>query len=150
FLLTALVVYIGAYFRALISIRRQNRAADIAAETTKSCYLGLYAINDEALNGLLSSTVIRNPIALRWRPKITLARLPIIPFQVFFNSLLAPVSDQFVWNRVSRRVQGNDSNSFVVLNAVSPKPHSSFVASRVPIQVEQRLVQEADEHAGHV
>src|SRR5207248_2169910 len=76
-------------------------------------YLGLWCDVDEAIGGLASTLTIPLPIVPRMRaaaasvPGRVLSALAA-PIRASYNAVFAQASDEFIWARVSSRLQGSD------------------------------------------
>jgi hypothetical protein len=94
--------------------RQLGVLSEVAWQTYGEKWLGVSAVEDEAINGLASTLGFRGDIMPRmssWgnSPIARVANSLATPFRVVYNRLVAPIGDQFIWDRVARRLQGTDT-----------------------------------------
>ncbi|HEY0395734.1 MAG TPA: hypothetical protein VGD01_14645 [Candidatus Elarobacter sp.] len=131
-----------------LATRNADRIAVRALQLVQDRYLGLWSHADEAINGLMGTLTAPPPIVPR-RPERArglggrmLAALTG-PFRVTYNGWMAPVSDEFVWDRITKRLQGNDTNRFVVSD-IRREPAPGVPAFPIPVEAESQLLALAD------
>jgi hypothetical protein len=115
-------------------------------------YLGLWSPSDEAINGLASTLFFHGEVTPKWRPYGTsfVARLLTVvvwPVRLFYNSLVVSATNEFIWERVAKRLQGADSPG-IELCRVSRSPCLSFEGwPALPDDVDFELVTTANQNA---
>jgi hypothetical protein len=77
-------------------------------------YLGLWSPSDEAINGLGNTLRLDGDVTPKWQgaEKATLSRLAAIfnwPARALYNAVFARATDELNWERVLRRLQGDDT-----------------------------------------
>jgi hypothetical protein len=89
------------------------------------------------------------------RMKWLFGRMVILPLQLlhrevygpFHNWLVAPMIDEFIWDRLIRKAHGNDLGPVVVVD-VMDAPVRGALCPELPEEVDRTLVEQADQHAG--
>jgi hypothetical protein len=138
--------------RAHWKVHRPHKREKLAFSQFHDRYLGIWSSLDEAINGLRSSQRLRGAIAPRWRAQGAsalgrLASFLSLPFRLLYNRLVAEATDDFIWDRVQKRLQGNDEAG-MELAAVSIAPDPSWGGwPPLPPQAESRLKDWANRNA---
>lgn len=140
------------WFAASTKARRERCAARVAFQRWGDCYLGVWARDDEAVSGLMSTLGFVGEITPRLAPPLArgwrgLATLLAAPVRWLYNGVAAPLSDEFILDRVARRLQGNAAGD-LELAAVTRGPLGGVEGwPELPPELDTRLVDFANEHA---
>jgi Alpha/beta hydrolase family len=134
--------WIGPLVTWLLASRELRRDRKVEQKTAELCsgrFTSISAPLDEAINGLTTTLsfegdlVPRNATRFRW-------------FRSIYNNIIARGADEFVWDRGSSRLQGNDCGGFALTNVLRA-PISEVVPVRLPQEVESRMVVQANQNA---
>jgi hypothetical protein len=108
-------------------------------------WLGLWHPDDEAINGLSSS--IGEPITVipRFRFSYSIYKIFLLPLLIY-NWWIATALDQFLWNRIARKVQGNDQEG-VRLCSVQRSPFARRRWPELLAQISDRMSTLSDREA---
>lgn len=151
FAVTALVRLLS-FARAALKAKSERRTAEGAYRQVGDRHLGLWSEADEAIGGLANTLTAGGAIVPRMSltPRSLLGRVAgfaILPVRAAYNGVMARASDEFVWDRVVRRLQGNDRFSYD-LWAVTPQAVPSAPGwPSVPAGIAEALVENANEEA---
>ncbi len=127
-----LIVGVGLLTKAvrrLWSRRRialDNQAAERAFSWYGHIWMALWSSEDEVINGLVTSLSGAGEIIPRSRfdfRRVGSALWGVVaaPFKLIYNHALAAAGDEFIWDRLRARLQGNDRSGDWV-TGVSPAP----------------------------
>ena len=111
---------------------------------------GFWSTSDEAINGLASTLGFRGEIVPRMRRlrQTLFGRLiwrATYPFAWVYNEVIAKVSDEFIWDRISRRSQGSDIRGRALVE-VRTSPHKDDT-SPLPSNIELKLLELSNANA---
>jgi hypothetical protein len=115
-------------------------------------YLGLWSPSDEAINGLGSTLGFGGDVTPKWGLKeaSTFSRITVFlswPVRAAYNAILARATDELIWDRVAKRLQGNDSPGFA-LRRVTPEPTPGYEGwPAIPTAVNDEMVALANQNA---
>jgi hypothetical protein len=146
---------LGTALATRFNVPRRRRYENQAYAWYGSKWLGMWAHDDEAINGLksvISFEVNVAPRALRWsefsvRSFGDLLKSPFVLLGgPLYNLVVAGPTNAFISDRVARGLQGNDRRG-VNLEAVGPAPARSVWIAPLPLDVGQELSDQADAHA---
>jgi hypothetical protein len=141
-----------AFVRAALKAEAERNAAEQVYRALYVRYLAVWCEADEAIGGLANTLSAEGAIVPRMnlRPRSVLGRLAafaIVPVRAAYNGLIASASDEFVWDRVVRGLQGNDRFSYD-LWAVTRHPVPSIPGwASLPPAIAEALVGAANEGA---
>ena len=153
-----LLAVLGVLIAYVVGPLRSRRREKARRTTAKKCYtrygsryLGIWAPLDEAINGLATTLHLQGDVLPKWGPDRntfwSAAISTIIwPIRRIYNAAFAPIGDDFVWDRVSKNLQGNDISA-AELGLVARGPCFDFAAwPSLPSKINDELVADADQH----
>ncbi len=138
--------------RSRFTARRDRGLDDETYRRYGPCYLGIWSLNDEAINGLARSLRLEGEVTPRWQPPNQSVLYHYFswlfwPVLRIYNAMFARASDEFIWSRVARRIQGNDRSGFE-LTSVASKPCLALAGwPPLPPGVDRDLIEMADRSA---
>ena len=150
-LLMFLIARIALILYARLEHWNEQRRLHAAVDCVGVRHLAIWSREDEAINGLVSTLHRASALAPRLgelRPTSSRFAILVAPARWIYNRVLAPASDEFVWNRVVRRLHGNHKFAASLIS-VSPGLLPSLGRTPPPLSrhAEASLSAVADEHA---
>jgi hypothetical protein len=144
-LLMTLVLGYSLFQHFILTLKQQKRLSieRSAFQRYGDRWFGMSSKADEAINGLLNTLRLQGEIVPRARSKrmaVTGKVFAILttPFRIVYNYVVAPITDEFIWDRVTRRLQGIDIVGLKLVEVRrSPLGQASAPVSQ---QVERQLV----------
>lgn len=153
FIIVLGIVRLFLYFRIKTMLSREERARETAFRKYGAAYLGLWCNVDEALSGLSSTLSLGGEIVPRINtqaaPIKKIVLLIITPLRFFYNKIIAQASDEFIWNRLVKKLQGNDVGNFTLYKVSSSPILSGNVNSELSDDIKSSLIEEANKNAAH-
>jgi pimeloyl-ACP methyl ester carboxylesterase len=150
--LAAIFVRIGVLLTASSHTAVERRAAEVTYNALWSRYVAVWCEVDEAIGGLASTLGFKGAIVPRIKTlnssvAWTLLSALTFPLRLLYNGAFAPASDEFIWDRVKRRLQGNDRFGYDMVK-VTRGPIPSFPSwPQLPLAVREQLVKVANTQA---
>lgn len=115
-------------------------------------YVAVWCEVDEAIGGLASTLGFKGTVVPRMRAVSStvlgyLFSIFTFPIRAAYNAVFAPASDEFIWDRITRRLQGNDRFGYDMVR-VTRGPMPSFPSwPELPRAVSEELIKTANDHA---
>jgi hypothetical protein len=134
--------------------RRRDALAEAAWREYGDRWCGLSSSEDEAINGLATTLALEGAIMPRASgggnsATGRFASILTAPFRFLQNRLIAPLGDQFIWDRVTRHMQGADVFG-LRLASVDRTPVAAAPTRTVPRKVNEELRELANRKAAEV
>jgi len=150
--LAALIVRIGILLRSSAQAAAERHAAVATYYALWRRYLAVWCEVDEAIGGLASTLGFKGAVVPRMRTVTSsvvgyLISLFTFPVRAMYNGVFAPASDEFIWDRLTRRLQGNDRFGYDLVRVTRGPMPSSASWPELPRVVRQALVTTANSHA---
>jgi hypothetical protein len=151
-MLAALSLRLATFANASRQVRQERKYARRAYDTLWQRYAGFWCEVDEAIGGLASTLVIPTAIVPRMHSaakspvKRVLAMLAA-PVRSSYNMFIARASDEFIWDRVSSRLQGGDRYAYHLIRVTRGPLRSVAAWPALPEEVSTRIVDTANQHA---
>lgn len=141
---------------ALSENKRRDALAKTAWNTYGDKWFGIWSAEDEAINGLASTLGLRGAIMPRtkeWTASLAgcVAALVTAPFRWIYDHVIAPAGDQFIWTRVTRRMQGADlpaASLASVTRGPVPEAKTHALAEHITTELRDRANSEASNALG--
>jgi hypothetical protein len=129
---------------ASLSCRRDARTDKQVMRLYGSRWLGLWSRSDEAITGLQGTVRLSREGSVRepgdtLNPLHRLVRVFELPFRMIYDRLVRPIVDEFVWDRLIRKIQGNDLPEHR-LKSVAATPDETFDCQPAGDDTEQEIL----------
>lgn len=130
----------------------ERRMAETAYSALWNRYVAVWCEVDEAIGGLASTLGFKGTVVPRMRTVSSsvlgyLRSLVTFPIRAVYNAVFAPASDEFIWDRITRRLQGNDRFGYDLVR-VTRGPMPAFPSwPQLPSAISEQLVKIANDHA---
>lgn len=157
-LLSAILVVSISHAWTMARLRMGDNLSAELEEKTFATYgashLGLWSPSDEAISGLAATVRFEGDVTPRWQPAQGSWLSRVLsglnwPIRRLYNAVFASATDELIWDRVSRRLQGNDAGG-VDMRSVCSMPCPAFQGwPSIPVEVDEQLVAEANLHAAN-
>ncbi len=132
--------------RTMFLLQHERKRSKEAASQYSHCWLNLYSLHDEAINGLRSNLNPSGQMIPRWvnKHKSLLPRILWTPI-IFVYNMIAFFVDEFTWNKIKKGVQGTDILGFQLDKVDWPyRGEGEFV--QIPPDIDAELIAWANEN----